>query len=131
MHLATIALALVLMVAVEHPVSAQGPHLAPGAPAVPEPTGNPNETKRPDLTTPEVRESLAPESDAQGNRPGDDGSSSEGTDGLYAALAAVRRAPPDLYGRPMPRPNPLASEPAKEMEPLAGLESLFPDDYVE
>ncbi|AWK84888.1 hypothetical protein [Azospirillum thermophilum] len=36
---------------------------------------------------------------------------------LQQALAAVRRAPPDLQGNPVPRPNWLASEPDQPDEP--------------
>ncbi len=36
---------------------------------------------------------------------------------LYGALAEVRKAPPDLAGNPVPRPNPLASEPDDPNEP--------------
>lgn len=43
------------------------------------------------------------------------GSGSPGA--LYGALAAVRQAPPDLAGNPVPRPNPLASEPDDPNEP--------------
>lgn len=36
---------------------------------------------------------------------------------LQQALAALRRAPPDLQGNPVPRPNWLASEPDQPDEP--------------
>lgn len=38
------------------------------------------------------------------------------TNGLFKALAAVRRAPPGLDGVPIPRPNEVASEPEVDWE---------------
>ncbi|WP_448192269.1 hypothetical protein [Azospirillum sp. sgz301742] len=67
---------------------------------------------------PNVQQSQQPHSDPQGTR-----SPSTATSGatqsaeLNEALAAVRRAPPDLQGNPVPRPNPLASEPDAPNEP--------------
>lgn len=51
---------------------------------------------------------------------------------LYALLADLRRSPPGLDGQPIERPNPLASEPTPEMDPVQPLDAyLFPDGYVE
>lgn len=51
---------------------------------------------------------------------------------LYALLAELRRAPPGLDGQPIERPNPLASEPTLEMDPVQPLDAyLFPEDYIE
>ncbi len=51
---------------------------------------------------------------------------------LYALLKAVRQAPAGLDGQPIPRPNPLASEPTTEMTPHQPEDpSLFPEGYVE
>lgn len=41
----------------------------------------------------------------------------QASDNLFAALAAVRNAPPTLDGTPMPRPNPLGSEPEMIEDP--------------
>lgn len=51
---------------------------------------------------------------------------------LYALLNRVRQAPASLDGQPIPRPNPLASEPTTEMTPHQPEDpSLFPEGYVE
>lgn len=52
--------------------------------------------------------------------------------GFYELLALVRANPPDLDGNSIPRPNPLASEPSKEMSPMQPNDVyLFPDGNVE
>ena len=67
---------------------------------------------------PNVQQNQQPEPNAQGIR-----SPTAGTKGntqaaeLQEALAAVRAAPPDLQGTPVPRPNWLASEPDMPNEP--------------
>jgi hypothetical protein len=51
---------------------------------------------------------------------------------LYTLLQRVRQAPAGLDGEPIPRPNPLASEPTTEMTPIQPEDpSLFPEGYVE
>lgn len=91
---------------------------------------DPDEAERRGLTSPEVQESLAPNPTEQGTRPpdadvageaeSDIGEQAEGGSPLYAALHWVRRAPPDLEGNPVPRPNEVASE------PLADRDLVFP-----
>ncbi|MBP2297414.1 hypothetical protein [Azospirillum picis] len=67
---------------------------------------------------PKVQESQDPHPSAQGTRPPNPSSSADtGGSDLQQALADVRRAPPDLNGTPVPRPNPLASEPDQPNEP--------------
>lgn len=103
-----------------------------------DPEGNPLEAEQRGLTSEEVRESVPPDPTEQGTRPPEllEGEEEVEADGeevdLYAILDRVRRAPPGLDGRPIPRPNPLGSEPAKEMTPLQPEDpSLFPEGYVE
>jgi len=73
---------------------------------------------KPALTNdPNVQESQQPEPSAQGIRtPKPAGGPTQSAE-LNEALAAFRRAPPDLQGNPMPRPNALASEPDQPDEP--------------
>ncbi|WP_434624208.1 hypothetical protein [Azospirillum sp. B2RO_4] len=67
---------------------------------------------------PEVQKSQPPQPTPQGTRPPSAANSpaTEGSD-LQQALAAVRKAPPDLNGNPVPRPNQWASEPDQPNEP--------------
>jgi hypothetical protein len=65
-----------------------------------------------------VQQSQEPQPSAQGVRsPTHKTSGDTQAAELADALAAVRRAPPDLQGTPVPRPNPLASEPDDPQEP--------------
>ncbi|MBY6261980.1 hypothetical protein EI613_08585 [Azospirillum sp. 412522] len=65
-----------------------------------------------------VQESQDPHPTAQGTRPPNPSSSAAtGSRELQQALADVRRAPPDLNGNPVPRPNQWASEPDQPNEP--------------
>lgn len=65
-----------------------------------------------------VQKSQDPQPTPQGTRPPDASSSAAtGSSELQQALAAVRRAPPDLNGNPVPRPNQWASEPDQPNEP--------------
>ncbi|WP_109106720.1 hypothetical protein [Azospirillum sp. TSO35-2] len=67
---------------------------------------------------PAVRGSQEPHPTPQGTRSPNDASSGDTQSAeLQQALAAVRRAPPDLNGTPVPRPNALASEPDQPDEP--------------
>ncbi len=67
---------------------------------------------------PNVQQSQEPQPNAQGIRsPNPETSTKTRQAELAEALAAVRRAPPDLQGNPVPRPNPLASEPDDPKEP--------------
>jgi len=77
------------------------------------------ETQKQGLTNdPNVQRSQQPEPTPQGTRtPGNETSAATQTSELQDALAAVRRAPPDLQGTPVPRPNPMASEPDDPKEP--------------
>jgi len=61
---------------------------------------------------PKVQRAQEPQVTPEGNRPPNTLSNSDGQEAeLREALAAARRAPPDANGTPVPRPNPLASEP--------------------
>ncbi|MGQ9370335.1 hypothetical protein [Azospirillum sp. ST 5-10] len=95
--------------------------------------GDPDEAERRGLTSPEVKDSQMPEPTQQGTRPPEPSDTEQAKVELYGALNEVRRAPPGLDGRPTPRPNPFASEPALEMEPSAAgnPDVLFPENYVE
>lgn len=65
-----------------------------------------------------VQESQDPMPTDQGNKsPNQSSSAATGSGELQQALAAVRRAPPDLNGTPVPRPNQWASEPDQPNEP--------------
>lgn len=65
-----------------------------------------------------VQKSQDPHPTPQGTRPPNASSSAAtGSSELQQALAAVRRAPPDLNGTPVPRPNQWASEPDQPNEP--------------
>lgn len=66
---------------------------------------------------PEVQKSQDPQPTAQGTRaPNNQNTPTQSTE-LWQALSAVRRAPPDLNGNPVPRPNQWASEPDAPNEP--------------
>jgi hypothetical protein len=77
------------------------------------------DSQKQNLTTdPNVQQSQQPEPTPQGTRPPtEETAGNTGAADLQQALAAVRRAPPDLQGNPVPRPNPLASEPDDPAEP--------------
>lgn len=95
-----------------------------------EPIGDPDEAESRGLTTEAVEETVDQEPTQQGNRPENvvEGDAPV----LYDLLARVRAAPPGLDGEPIPRPNPLASEPTTEMDPLQPENpSLFVEGYVE
>ncbi|AWB08676.1 hypothetical protein A6A40_27305 (plasmid) [Azospirillum humicireducens] len=65
-----------------------------------------------------VQKSQDPLPSQQGNKPPSPSSSAAtGSGELQQALADVRRAPPDLNGTPVPRPNRWASEPNQINEP--------------
>lgn len=65
-----------------------------------------------------VQQSQDPQPSAQGTKPPNPSSSAAtGSQELQQALADVRRAPPDLNGNPVPRPNQWASEPDQPNEP--------------
>ncbi|MFP5517478.1 MAG: hypothetical protein ACLGJC_30905 [Alphaproteobacteria bacterium] len=65
-----------------------------------------------------VQQSQDPLPSQQGNKPPNPTSSAAtGSAELQQALAEVRRAPPDLNGTPVPRPNQWASEPDQPNEP--------------
>ena len=67
---------------------------------------------------PQVQQSQEPQPNAQGIRsPTHETKGNTQAAELADALSAVRRAPPDLHGTPVPRPNPLASEPDDPKEP--------------
>ncbi|HYE52503.1 MAG TPA: hypothetical protein VEB20_23110 [Azospirillaceae bacterium] len=96
--------------------------------------GDPNEAERKGLTSPEVQRSQDPQPTPQGTRPPNAQTSTNANpEALYAALQKVRAAPPGLDGKPIPRPNPLGSEPTTEMQPHPDghPKSLFPEGYVE
>ena len=111
------------------PGSIKGAQVAqPDAPAGAR--SDPQEAERRGLTSPEVAKTLAPESTDQGTRPPNH-HVEDGPD-LYNLISRVRSAPPGLDGKPIPRPNKLGSEPAKEMEPAQPEDMfLFPENYVE
>lgn len=82
------------------------------------------------LTSPEVLESNVEGPPEQGTRTTETVGEEE-AQGLYELLAVVRANPPDVDGNSIPRPNPLASKPSKEMAPMQPEEVyLFPDGYV-
>lgn len=67
---------------------------------------------------PNVQQSQEPQPNAQGIRsPNAETKGNTQSAELVEALTAVRRAPPDLQGTPVPRPNPMASEPDDPREP--------------
>lgn len=67
---------------------------------------------------PAVQQSQEPHPNAQGIRsPKESTAGNTQSTELQEALAAVRAAPPDLQGNPVPRPNWLASEPDMGNEP--------------
>lgn len=67
---------------------------------------------------PAVKQSQGQQPEPQGTRPPKPTTSGD-TQGaeLQQALADVRKAPPDLQGTPVPRPNQWASEPDQANEP--------------
>lgn len=76
------------------------------------------DSRKPDMANdPAVRQSQQPEPAAQGTRSPTAHQTPTATGDLQEALAAVRKAPPALDGTPVPRPNPLASEPDQPNEP--------------
>lgn len=85
------------------------------------------DTPREGLETPEVRESLPPESAPQGTRAPEPQRTETESVSLDQALAEVRRAPPDLQGKPVPRPNQWASEPD---DPVERSRSADPSDLT-
>lgn len=66
---------------------------------------------------PNVQQSQQPDPNAQGVRTPKPLDTANQMAELNEALAAVRRAPPNLEGTPVPRPNELASEPDQPNEP--------------
>ncbi|MBP2233195.1 hypothetical protein J2847_006530 [Azospirillum agricola] len=67
---------------------------------------------------PNILKSQEPQPDPHGTRPPNPATNADTQSAeLQQALAAVRRAPPDLNGNPVPRPNWLASEPDQDNEP--------------
>ncbi|WP_181705766.1 hypothetical protein [Chthonobacter rhizosphaerae] len=102
-----------------------------GAPA--SPPGEPGAAEGAGITGGDVQADAPNQPAPQGTRaPRAETSANTGGE-LYPLLARVRAAPPAIDGRPQPRPNPLASEPAKEMEPdpRGNPDHLFPENYVE
>ncbi len=94
--------------------------------------GTDGELQGEEIATPEVRESQPEAPSDQGGLDPEIMEGAESEPVLYQLLAQVRRAPPGLDGQPNPRPNALASEPAKEMPPAQPEELyLFPDGYIE
>ena len=68
-------------------------------------------------SNPEVRASQLPDPTPQGTRPPDPIGAPADRSELWNALQAVWRAPPDLQGIPVPRPNQWASNPENPLEP--------------
>lgn len=101
-----------------------------------QPIGDPDEAEARGLTSEAVEETVDQEPTQQGNRPenvveGEEEIAPQEAS-LYERLARVRAAPPGLDGEPIPRPNPLASEPTTEMDPVQpDNASLFVEGYVE
>ena len=97
------------------PITAAALLLLASAPYAP---GAAQDAAKPALTNdPNVQQSQQPEPNAQGVRtPKPTGTATQSAE-LNEALAAVRRAPPNLDGTPVPRPNELASEPDQPDEP--------------
>ena len=96
-----------------------------------DPEGNPNEAEERGLLSPEVQENDAEGPTEQGTRTTETLDEEEDP-GLYQLLAIVRASPPGIDGELISRPNPLASEPVKEMNPMQPEDVyLFPDGYVE
>jgi hypothetical protein len=71
----------------------------------------------PDLETPDIEASQQPEPTPQGTRSPEPAAEETDIPSLWDALAAVYRAPPDLDGSPISRPNPLGSNPEPAQEP--------------
>jgi hypothetical protein len=125
---------------------------APAGQAAPAPAGQAQQafpTEQPEpanaaASTNEAEERGLTSEGVQGNQPAPptdqgtlqpeivEGEGSNEAPELYALLKAVRQAPAGLDGQPIPRPNPLASEPTTEMTPHQPEDpSLFPEGYVE
>ena len=97
-----------------------------------DPEGNPNEAEARGLISPEVQENDAEGPTEQGTRTTETFGDEEEEQDLYELLARVRASPPGIDGEPIPRPNPLASEPAKEMDPMQPEDViLFREGYIE
>jgi hypothetical protein len=76
------------------------------------------DTRKDDLANePNVQQSQPPDPAPQGTRAPDAQNTETESMSLDDALAAVRRAPPNLEGAPVPRPNQMASEPDDPGEP--------------
>jgi hypothetical protein len=102
----------------------------------PDVIGDPDEAEERGLTAETVEETVDQEPTQQGNRAENVVEGEEDLEGerveLYDLLARVRAAPPGLDGEPIPRPNPLASEPTTEMDPVQpDNASLFVEGYIE
>ncbi|MBP2295046.1 hypothetical protein [Azospirillum rugosum] len=67
--------------------------------------------------SPDVRASQLPNPTPQGTRPPDPIGAPVKMSELWNALQGVWRAPPDLQGEPVPRPNEWASNPDNPAEP--------------
>lgn len=74
------------------------------------------ETRKQELATdPAVRNNQPPEPSPQGTRSPEVAlEQPTAKPDLWRALTELRRAPPDLQGNPVPRPNDLASEPGPD-----------------
>ena len=95
-----------------------------------------NEAVAPPGVSEEVQESQPPAPNEQGMLQAEELDESEEEAerdvSLYTVLSELRRAPPGLDGEPIERPNPLASEPTPEMDPLQPRDAyLFPEGYIE
>ncbi|PWC87032.1 hypothetical protein TSH100_11730 [Azospirillum sp. TSH100] len=98
----------------------QQPNQQPGSgqPAAPVESGSKESAGDALARDGKVQQSQDPHPTAQGTRSPNPGSSAAtGSRDLQQALADVRRAPPDLNGTPVPRPNQWASEPDQPNEP--------------
>lgn len=84
-------------------------------------------------TDPAVQQAQPPEPSQQGTRTPDPQNTETESMPLDEALAAVRRAPPDLQGNPVPRPNQWASEPddPRELSRSADPSDLTTEDNVD
>ena len=118
------------LAAQENPVEEPGP-LQPAGQADAE-----AEAVAPPEVSEEVKESQPPAPTDQGmlqtEELDEDEEEAEQDVTLYAVLSDLRRSPPGLDGEPIPRPNPLASEPTLEMDPAQPRDAyLFPEGYIE
>lgn len=84
-----------------------GPAIAQEPAGTTEPAG----TKERLTNDPAVRDSQLPNPTMQGNRPPEANNAETEKPSLTEALKAYYRAPPDLQGNPVPRPNEVASNP--------------------